>query len=137
MSLALEDFDERFFGHLQARFGSAVAALGDAPPSSSEEEQESGEGGPSRAPTRNPFENREPNLEQLALAAKENPDDFRIQMTYGYALFREERFAEAEAPLSRGRRPCSRSTSALETPTLCWPKSTGRRNARRRRSRRS
>ena len=103
MSLALEDFDERFFGHLQARFGSAVAALGDAPPSSSEEEQESGEGGPSRAPTRNPFERREPNLEQLALAAKERPDDFRIQMTYGYALFREERFAEAEEPLSRGR----------------------------------
>ena len=103
MSLALEDFDERFFGHLRARFGGAMASLGGAPASPGEEEQESGEGGPSRAPTRNPFERREPNLEQLALVAKENPDDFRIQMTYGYALFREERFAEAEAPLSRGR----------------------------------
>ncbi|MCY3969410.1 MAG: hypothetical protein OXG74_05730, partial [Acidobacteria bacterium] len=103
MSLSLEAFDERFFGHLRARFGGAMAALGDAPPESEEEDQDLGEGGPSRAPTRNPFEGRELNLEQLALAAKENPDDFRIQMTYGYALFREERFAEAEEPLVRGR----------------------------------
>ena len=103
MSLAPGDFDERFFGHLRARFGGAMAALGDAPASPGEEEQESGEGGPSRAPTRNPFERREPNLEELARAAKERPDDFRIQMTYGYALFRGERFAEAEEPLRRGR----------------------------------
>ncbi len=103
MSLALEDFDERFFGHLRALFGGAMTALGDAPPEPDEEGPESGEGGPSRAPTRNPFEHREPNLEALARAAKENPDDFRIQMTYGYALFREERIAEAEAPLVRGR----------------------------------
>lgn len=103
MSLSLEAFDERFFAHLRARFGGAMAALGDAPSDSGEEDQNPGEGGPSRAPTRNPFEGRELNLEQLALAAKENPDDFRIQMTYGYALFREERFAEAEEPLVRGR----------------------------------
>ncbi|MCY3964249.1 MAG: tetratricopeptide repeat protein [Acidobacteria bacterium] len=103
MSLSLEAFDERFFGHLGTRFGGAMAALGDAPSDSGEEDQDPGEGGPSRAPTRNPFEGRELNLEQLALAAKENPDDFRIQMTYGYALFREERFAEAEEPLVRGR----------------------------------
>ena len=103
MSLSLEDFDERFFGYLRERYGGAMAALGDAPPESEEEDQDSGEGGPSRAPIRNPFERREPNLEQLALAAKENPDDFRIQMTYGYALFREERFDEAEEPLVRGR----------------------------------
>ena len=103
MSLSLDDFDERFFGHLRERFGGAMAALGDAPPESGEEEEDSGEGGPSRAPTRNPFERGEPDLEQLALAAKQNPDDFRIQMTYGSALFREERFAEAEEPLLRGR----------------------------------
>ncbi len=103
MSLSLDDFDERFFGHLRERFGGAMAALGDAPSEPDEEDQDGGEGGPSRAPTRNPFERREPNLEQLALAAMENPDDFRIQMTYGYALFREERFAEAEEPLVRGR----------------------------------
>ncbi len=103
MSLSLDDFDERFFRHLRARFGGAMASLGDAPPDADEEEQTAGEGGPSRAPTRNPFERREPDLETLARAARENPDDFRIQMTYGYALFREERFAEAEKPLARGR----------------------------------
>ncbi len=103
LGLSLDDFDERFFRHLRARFGGAMASLGDAPAEPDGEEQQAGEGGPSRAPTRNPFERREPNLEALAQAAKENPDDFRIQMTYGYALFREERFAEAEEPLARGR----------------------------------
>lgn len=104
MSLSLEGFDERFFGHLRERFGAAMAALGDAPSSAGEEaDEESGEGGPSRAPTRNPFQNREPDLEALALLAMERPDDFRAQMTYGSVLYREERFAEAEAPLARGR----------------------------------
>ncbi len=103
MSLALEDFDERFFGHLRTRYGAAIASLGEAPPEPDEEEREAGEGGPSRAPTRNPFATRGPDLDVLARAAKESPDDFRIQMTYGAALFREERFEEAEAPLLRGR----------------------------------
>ena len=104
MSLSLEGFDERFFGHLRERFGAAVAALGDAPSNvAEEEEEEAGEGGPSRAPTRNPFESRQPDLEELARAAEEHPDSFRVQMTYGAALYREERFAEAEAPLVRGR----------------------------------
>jgi tetratricopeptide (TPR) repeat protein len=103
MSLGLDDFDERFFGHLRARFAGAMASLGDAPPDPDQEGPEGGEGGPSRAPTRNPFERRELNLEALARAAEEEPDDFRAQMTYGYALFREGQFAEAEEPLSRGR----------------------------------
>jgi len=106
MALSLESFDERFFEHLRGRFGTAMAALGDAPgPGGEEAEDEngSGEGGPSRAPRRNLFAGQTPDLSALEKAAKENPDDFRIQMTYGNALFAEERYAEAEAPLLRGR----------------------------------
>jgi len=105
LSLTLEAFDEAFFGHLLERFGGAVAALGDAPSEAGDEEEGegSGEGGPSRAPTRNRFAGGEPDLAELGKLAAEHPDDFRIQMTYGNALFREEMFAEAEAPLLRGR----------------------------------
>ena len=105
MGLSLESFDERFFGYLRERFGTAMAALGDAPGPGGEtaEEDGSGEGGPSRAPRRNLFAGQAPDLSALEEAARENPDDFRIQMTYGNALFAEERYAEAEAPLLRGR----------------------------------
>ena len=105
MGLSLESFDERFFGYLRERFGTAMAALGDAPGPGGEtaEEDGSGEGGPSRAPRRNLFAGQAPDLSALEKAANENPDDFRIQMTYGNALFAEERYAEAEAPLLRGR----------------------------------
>ena len=106
MSLSLESFDERFFGHLRERFGGAMAALGDAPGPGGDEAEDgegSDEGGPSRAPRRNLFAGQAPDLAALEEAARENPDDFRIQMTYGNALFAEERYAEAEAPLLRGR----------------------------------
>lgn len=106
MSLSLESFDEGFFGYLRERFGTAMAALGDAPGPGGEEAEDgegSDEGGPSRAPRRNLFARQAPDLSALERAAKENPDDFRIQMTYGNALFAEERYAEAEGPLLRGR----------------------------------
>ena len=106
LSLSLPSFDERFFGHLRERFGGAVAALGDAPGPGGEQaddEEGSGEGGPSRAPRRNRFAGQAPDLAALERAARENPDDFRVQMTYGNALFAEERYDEAEAPLLRGR----------------------------------
>ena len=106
LGLSLESFDERFFGYLRERFGTAMAALGDAPGpggEAAEDEDGSGEGGPSRAPRRNLFAGQAPDLSALEEAAKENPDDFRIQMTYGNALFAEERYTEAEAPLLRGR----------------------------------
>lgn len=106
MSLSLESFDERFFGYLGERFGTAMAALGDAPGPGGEEaddEEGSGEGGPSRGPRRNRFAGQPMDLEALEKVAKERPDDFRVQMTYGNALFAEERYAEAEAPLLRGR----------------------------------
>ena len=106
MGLSLESFDERFFEYLRARFGTALTALGDAPGpggEAAEDEDGSGEGGPSRAPRRNRFAGQASDLAALEQAAKDNPDDFRIQMTYGNALFAEERYAEAEAPLLRGR----------------------------------
>ncbi|MDE2690663.1 MAG: tetratricopeptide repeat protein [Acidobacteriota bacterium] len=106
MSLSLESFDERFFGHLRERFGTAMAALYDLPGAvgrDDAEDEESGEDGPSRGPRRNLFAGSGPDLEALERVAKERPDDFRVQMTYGNALFAEERYAEAEAPLLRGR----------------------------------
>ncbi len=110
LSLSLESFDERFFEVLRERFGPAMAALGDVPEPDAEEataegegENESDEGAPSRGSRRNLFVGTGPDLEALARAARENPGDFRVQMTYGNALFAEERYAEAEAPLERGR----------------------------------
>ena len=106
MSLSLESFDERFFGYLRERFGAAMAALSDVPGAvgrDDAEDEESGEDGPSRGPRRNLFAGSGPDLEALEEVAKERPDDFRVQMTYGNALFAEERYAEAEAPLLRGR----------------------------------
>ncbi len=106
MSLSLESFDERFFGHLRERFGTAMAALYDVPGAVGKddaEDEEPGEDGPSRGPRRNLFAGSGPDLEALERVAKERPDDFRVQMTYGNALFAEERYAEAEAPLLRGR----------------------------------
>ncbi len=106
MSLSLESFDERFFGYLRERFGTAMAALSDVPGAvgrDDAEDEEPGEDGPSRGPRRNLFAGSGPDLEALERVAKERPDDFRVQMTYGNALFAEERYAEAEAPLLRGR----------------------------------
>ena len=105
MSLSLESFDERFFGYLRERFGAAMAALHDVPGAVGKdaEDEEPGEDGPSRGPRRNLFAGSGPDLEALEEVAKERPDDFRVQMTYGNALFAEERYAEAEGPLLRGR----------------------------------
>ncbi len=106
MALSLESFDERFFGYLRERFGTAMAALYDVPGAvgrDDAEDEESGEDGPSRGPRRNLFAGSGPDLEALERVAKERPDDFRVQMTYGNALFAKERYAEAEAPLLRGR----------------------------------
>ncbi len=109
MALSSQAFDEQFFEYLRERFGAAIAALGDAPGpggeqgGQAEDEDGSGEGGPSRAPRRNLFAGQAPDLSALEKAATENPDDFRVQMTYGNALFASERYAEAEAPLLRGR----------------------------------
>ena len=122
MSLALDDFDERFFGHLRARFGAAVASLGEAPP---EPDERSGKPARADRPARRRATRSRPAdriSKPLRARAKESPDDFRIQMTYGAALFREERFEEAEGSRCCAAATSSRTTWVPGTPTLCWPK---------------
>ena len=80
LGMEMEDFDEAFWEHFEARFEQPLAALDALPPTVGQQ-------------------NARPDAQSLVRLARENPNNFIVRLRAGVTLFDEGRLDEAEPHL--------------------------------------